>query len=158
MSADPPPAGDPSYGGPEFGDPPPISIPPPRPVLLAAVLVLLEAVGLLALAVATLVSGLTEDIAIGRTLAQFAYYVVLAALLVLCAGAVLRGRRWGRTPCLVVQVVLVLIGVWMVAPSGQYGWGITLIALGGVTAYLLVNKPASAWINRFPLPFAEPDR
>ena len=95
---------------------------------------------------------------IGRTLAQFAYYIVLAALLVLCASAVLRGRRWGRTPCLVVQVVLVLIGVWMVAPSGQYGWGITLIALGGVTAYLLVNKPASAWINRFPLPFAEPDQ
>ena len=61
---------------------PPISIPPPRPVVLAAVLVLVEAGGLLALAVATLVSGLTEDIAIGRTLAQFAYYVVLSALLV----------------------------------------------------------------------------
>ena len=127
-------------------------------MFLAAAAVLVEAVGLLALAIATLVSGLTEDIAIGRTLAQTAYYVVLSALLVLCAGAVLRGRRWGRTPCLVVQVVLVLIGVWMVAPSGQYGWGITLIALGGVTAYLLVNKPASAWINRFPLPFAGPDQ
>ena len=158
MSADQPPAGDPSYGGPEFGDPPPISIPPPRPVFLAAVLVLVEAVGLLALAVATLVSGLTEDIAIGRTLAQFAYYVVLAALLVLCAGAVLRGRRWGRTPCLVVQVVLVAIGVWLVAPSAQFGWGIGLILLGGITGYLLVSRPANEWINRFPLPFSGPDQ
>ena len=158
MPADQPQFGDPRYRDGEFGDAPPISIPPPRSVAVAAALVLLEGVGLLALAVATLVSGLTENIVIGRTLAQFAYYIVLAALLVLCASAVLRGRRWGRTPCLVVQVVLVLIGVWMVAPSGQYGWGITLIALGGVTAYLLVNKPASAWINRFPLPFAEPDR
>ncbi len=70
----------------------------------------------------------------------------------------LRGRRWGRTPCLVVQIVLVLIGVWLVAPSGQFGWGIALIVLGGVTGYLLVSKPANAWINRFPLPFAEPDR
>ena len=162
MPADQPQFGDPRYRDGEFGDPhsaaPPISIPPPRSVVVAAALVLLEGVGLLALAVATLVSGLTENIAIGRTLAQFAYYIVLAALLVLCASAVLRGRRWGRTPCLVAQVVLVLIGVWMVAPSGQYGWGITLIALGGVTAYLLVNKPASAWINRFPLPFAGPDQ
>jgi uncharacterized membrane protein YhhN len=104
------------------------------------------------------VSGLTEDIAIGRTLAQTAYYVVLSALLVLCAGAVLRGRRWGRTPCLVVQVVLVLIGVWLVAPSGQYGWGIGLILLGGITGYLLLSKPANEWISRFPLPFSEPDQ
>src|SRR4029077_1252462 len=106
MSADQPQAGDPddrapAYPGPEFDEPPPISIPPPRPVVLAAVLVLVEAGGVVALAVATLVSGLTEDIAIGRTLAQFAYYVVLSALLVVCATALLRGRRWGRTPCLV---------------------------------------------------------
>jgi drug/metabolite transporter superfamily protein YnfA len=168
MPADQPKAGDPAYrghsyrepssGDPEFYEPLPISIPPPRPVRIAAVLVLVEALGLLALAVATLVSGLTEDIAIGRTFAQFGYYVVLAALLVLCASAVLRGRRWGRTPCLVVQVVLVAIGVWMVAPSGQYGWGIGVIALGAVTGYLLVSRPANEWINRFPLPFAEPDQ
>ncbi len=152
------PADRPQFGDPRFDEPPPISIPPPRSVQVAAVLVLAQGVGLMALAVATLVSGLTENIAIGRTLAQFAYYVVLAALLVLCASAVLRGRRWGRTPCLVVQVVLVAIGVWMVAPSGQFGWGIGLILLGGCTGYLLLGKPANEWINRFPLPFAEPDQ
>ena len=75
----------------------------------------------------------------------------------------LRGRRWGRTPCLITQIVLVLIGVWLIAPSGQYAWGIGLIALGGVAGYLLVSKPANAWISRFPLPFcrcsrAEPDQ
>ena len=121
-------------------------------------LVLVEAVGLLLLAGTTLVSGLTEDIAVGRTLAQTAYYVVLAALLALCASAVLRGRRWGRTPCLMTQIVLVLIGVWLIAPSGQYAWGIGLIAMAGVAGYLLVSKPANAWINRFPLPFSEPDQ
>jgi hypothetical protein len=125
-------------------------------VQVAAVLVLVEGVGLVALAVATLVSGLTENIAIGRTLAQFGYYIVLAALLAVCASAVLRGRRWGRTPCLVVQVVLVAIGVWLVAPSAQFGWGIGLILLGGITGYLLVSKPANEWINRFPLPFSGP--
>ena len=139
----------------QYSDPPPVSIPPPRPVVVAAVLVLVEAAGLLLLAGATLVSGLTEDIAVGRTLAQTAYYAVLAALLVLCASAVLRGRRWGRTPCLITQIVLVLIGVWLIAPSGQYAWGIGLIALAGVAGFLLVSKPANAWISRFPLPFAE---
>ena len=135
-------------------DPPPITIPPPRPVQIAGILVLLEAVGLLVLAGATLVSGLTEDIAVGRTLAQTAYYVVLALALAACAGGVLRGRRWGRTPCLIVQIVLLAIGVWLIAPSGQIGWGIALIVIAGVTGYLLVSKPANAWINRFPLPFS----
>ncbi|MET0863207.1 MAG: hypothetical protein ABWZ98_02620 [Nakamurella sp.] len=135
-------------------DPPPISIPPPRPVQLAGFLVLLEALGLLVLAGTTLVSGLTEDIAVGRTLAQTGYYIVLALAVAACASGLLRGRRWGRTPCLVLQVVLVAIGIWLIAPSGQFGWGIALIVLGGVTGYLLVSKPATAWINQFPLPFA----
>jgi drug/metabolite transporter superfamily protein YnfA len=127
-------------------------------VVIAGILVLLEGVGLLVLAVATLFSGLSEGIAIGRTLAQTGYYVVLALLLAACANGVLRGRRWGRTPCLVAQVVLVLIGVWLIAPSGRYLWGASLIVLAGITGYLLVSRPANAWINRFPLPFAEPDR
>jgi len=123
-------------------------------VQVAGVLVLLEAVGLFVLAGSTLVSGLTEDIAVGRTLAQTAYYVALALALAACASGVLRGRRWGRTPCLIVQVMLVAIGVWLIAPSGQFGWGIALVVVGGVTGYLLVSKPANTWINRFPLPFA----
>jgi len=123
-------------------------------VQVAGVLVLLEAVGLFVLAGSTLVSGLTEDIAVGRTLAQTAYYVALALALAACASGVLRGRRWGRTPCLIVQVMLVAIGVWLIAPSGQFGWGIALVVVGGVTGYLLVSRPANTWINRFPIPFA----
>jgi hypothetical protein len=136
-------------------DPRPNSIPTPRPVVVAALLVFLEAAGLLLLSVATLVSGLTENIAIGRTFAQFLYYVVLALLLAICANALVHGRRWGRTPCLVAQVVLAAVGVWLIAPSGQYVWGIALLALGGVTGYLLLSRPANAWISSFPLPFAE---
>lgn len=139
-------------------DPPANAIPPPRPVVVGAVLVLLEAFGLLVLAGTNLVSGLSEGIAVGRTLAQVAYYVVLALLLAACAGGLLRGRRWGRTPCLVAQLVLLAIGVWLIAPSGQLGWGGALVVLAGVTGFLLLSRPANAWINRFPLPFAEPDR
>ena len=139
-------------------DPPPISIPPPRPVVVAALLVFLEGVGLLVLAGATLLSGLSEGISVGRTLAQVLYYVVLALLLGVCANGVLRGRRWGRTPCLVAQFVLLAIGVWLIAPSGQYGWGIGLVAVSGVTGYLLLSRAANAWVNLFPLPFSGPDQ
>jgi hypothetical protein len=103
-------------------------------------------------------SGISSDSPIGRNLAQGAYYLVLALLLLACASGVLRGRRWGRTPSLIAQIVVVAIGVWLVAPSGQFGWGIALIVLGGLTGYLLVSKPANAWIDQFPLPFAEPDQ
>jgi hypothetical protein len=46
----------------------------------------------------------------------------------------------------------------LVAPSGQFGWGIGLILLGGLTGYLLLSRPANEWINRFPLPFSGPDQ
>lgn len=139
-------------------DPPPISIPPPRPVVVAAVLVLIEAAGLVVLAGTNLVSGLSEGLAVGRTLAQVAYYLVLAAALAFCATGLLRGRRWARTPSLVAQVVVLAIGVWLIAPSGQYVWGPLLVAVGGTGAALLLSRPANAWISRFPLPFAGPDR
>jgi len=139
-------------------DPPPISIPPPRSVRIAAGLVLLEALGLVVLAVLNLVSGLSEAASIGRTLAQVAYYLVIAAALVLCASGLLRGRRWARTPSLVAQLVVFAVGIWLVAPSGQLVGGPLLVLTGAAGAVLLLSRPANAWINRFPLPFAEPDR
>ena len=84
--------------------------------------------------------------------------MVLAALLALCASAVLRGRRWGRTPCLVVQIVLVADRRLAGRPERAVRLGDRVDRLGGVAGYLLVSKPANAWINRFPLPFAEPDQ
>lgn len=142
-------------------DPPPISIPPPHTVRIAAVLVLLEAFGLVVLGGVNLVSGLTDPtagISVGRTLAQVAYYLVLAAALALCASGLLRGRRWARTPSLVAQLVVLAVGVWLIAPSGQLVWGPLLVLVGLTGAVLLLSRPANVWINRFPLPFAEPDR
>jgi hypothetical protein len=105
-----------------------------------------------------LVSGLAEGLSVGRTLAQVAYYLVLAAGLAFCAAGLLRGRRWARTPSLVAQVVVFAIGVWLIAPSGQYLWGPLLVLTGAAGAGLLLSRPANAWISRFPLPFAGPDR
>ncbi len=140
-------------------DPPPITIPPPRPVAVAALLVLVEAVGVLVLAGVTVFSGLVAGAPFGQVAAQGMYYLVISVLLAACGTAVLRGRRWGRTPSLLTQIVLIAIGIWLITPSGQVAWGIILMLVGAVTGGLLVSRPANEWINRFPAPFApEPDR
>ena len=140
-------------------DPPPITIPPPPPVALAGLLVLMEAFGVLVLAGFTVVAGLVAGAPFGQVAAQGMYYLVIAALIAACGTAVLRGRRWGRTPSLLTQIVMIAIGIWLIAPSGQLIWGILLILIGGATGGLLVSRPANEWISQFPAPFApEPDR
>jgi hypothetical protein len=143
----------------EAADPPPITIPPPGPVRLAGVLVGLEAVGLLVLAALNLISGLRHHSAVGQLLAQIAYFVVLALFLAAIAAALLKGRRWGRTPAIVVQILTAAIGIWLAFPSSPPAWGIGLIVLAVVFGALLFGRAGTAWINEFPSLFGpEPDR
>jgi hypothetical protein len=114
------------------------------------VLICLEAVGVVVLAVVIVVSGLVNSAAIGQLLAQGAYYIVFAAAMAVCGIALLQGRRWGRTPTIVIQILLLAVGYWMAVPSGRPGWGIALIIVGVVTGGLLVTGPANHWISRFP--------
>lgn len=123
-------------------------------------LVLVEAAGLVVLAVAGVISGWgAAQTSVGRLAAQTGYYLVLAVLVGACAVALLQGRRWGRTPALLVQVVMVAIGVWLIVPSGRWFWGPAVIALGVATGAHLLSRSANAWIERFPTPFGpEPGR
>jgi hypothetical protein len=141
-------------------DPPPLRIPPPDTVRRAAFLVLVEAAGLLVLSVAGVVSGWNApETSLGRLAAQTGYYVVLAVLVGACALALLDGRRWGRTPALLLQVVMIAIGVWLIAPSGRWFWGPVVIAFGVAAGSQLLSRSANAWIEKFPTPFGpEPGR
>lgn len=137
----------------------PTTNPAPTPVKVSGALLCAEALGILALAVVTLVSGLGNDARIGQLIGQFLYFVVLAALVALVGSGLIRSKRWARTPAIVAQLVAVAIGVWMVAPSGRIGWGLGLIVLGATTGGLLLTPAANAWIKRFPPLFGpEPDR
>jgi hypothetical protein len=137
--------------------PGPVIIPPPTPVRVSGLLAVLQGVGVLVLAVLILVSGLRNSAAIGQLLAQFAYYVVLAAAVAFCGSALLRGRRWGRTPVIVLQIVLGAVGYWLAVPSGHPVQGFALILLAIVTGGLLLTGPANDWIKRFPPMFGGPE-
>lgn len=125
----------------------------------AGVLICVQAVALVIFAVLVVISGLKNSAATGQLLAQGAYYVVFAAAMTVCGMALIKGRRWGRTPTIVVQIVLAAIGYYLAVPSGRVGWGVALIVIALVTGGLLVTKPANEWINRFPALFGpEPDQ
>jgi hypothetical protein len=123
-------------------------------VQAAGVLICLEAVGVLVLTVMIVLSGFRNDARTGQLLGQAAFFVVCAAAMVVCGLSLISGRRWGRSPTIVVQVVVAATGYYLAVPSGRLGWGLALFVLAVVTGGLLLTKPANDWISRFPHPFA----
>lgn len=113
-------------------------------------LVGLQGLGLLVFAVVTVISGAGSNAAIGEMLAQAGYFVILAVLLAAVAAALIKGRRWGRTPAIVIQMLAAAIGVWLAVPSGQWPWGVALMLVAIATGGLLLSPPANDWISRFP--------
>lgn len=136
--------------GADPGDPPPVAIPPPTEVKAAAALVLAEAAALVVIGVLTGISGFGNAANTGQLLGQVAYYLVLAAGFAWVATALLRGRRWGRTPALVIQIITLGVGFYLAVPSGRPGWGIAVALVGIGAGWLLLSRPATAWISRFP--------
>ena len=120
---------------------------------VAGLLVALEGVGVLVWAGLSVASGIAHQARGGQLAAQCGYFVVLALLLGLVASGLMRGRRWGRSPALVAQVVVIAIGVWLAVPSGRWAWAVVLVLVGAGTLALLVTPPANAWIRQFPRPF-----
>ncbi len=126
----------------------------PAQVRASGLLVVLQSVGVVVLAVAIAVSGFGHAAAVGQLLGQTAYYLVLAALAAVCGWALLTGRRWGRTPVIVMQIIIGAIGYWMAVPSGRPVLGVALILLALLTGGLLLTRSANSWITELPPPTA----
>jgi peptidoglycan/LPS O-acetylase OafA/YrhL len=132
----------------EYVDPPPISIPPPPPVRWAAIVAALQAVGVLV--VATLVIAARRDADLKWSLATAAYFVVLALLMGAVSRGLLRGRRWARTPAIVLELIFGLVGFYLAVPSAQLLPGLAVLAIGVGALVLLLSKAANDWIRSFP--------
>jgi hypothetical protein len=117
----------------------------PGPVRVAGALVCAQ--GLLGLvfvvALVWRVVGGTERA--GNVLGEAGYFLVLsAAVLAVGAGLVL-GRRWARTPAIVVQLLLLGVAWYTAGPSGRPEYGIPVAAVCLVTAGLLFSPAARTW-------------
>lgn len=129
-------------------DPPPISIPPPSAVRLAAWVALGQAV--LVVVVAAVVILARQDADLKWALATASYFVVLAVLIAAVGRGLLLGRRWARTPAIVIELIFALVGFYLAVPSGQVLPGVAMIVIGVAAVGMLLSKAANDWIRRFP--------
>ena len=115
---------------------------PDRPnsaIRLAAGLVALEAVGLIALAVAEIVNIDWDHPAAGVT--QAVFFLLYAAGLALCARGLLRLSSWTRGPIVVAQ--LIELGVAWSFRGGETTWVTVLLAIPAVIVLAVMFAPAT---------------
>ncbi len=119
---------------------------------MAGVLLAVQALGVVVLAVMIAVSGFRDSAAVAQLLAQVAFFLVVAAGLAACGYALFCGRRWGRSPGIVVQVIALAVGYWLTAPSGRLGPGLAVVGYALITGGLLLTPAANRWASQFALP------
>ncbi len=138
-------------------DPGPISIAPPPVLRIAAWIGAAQAVGVLVVAVVVITG--RRDADLKWALATAAYFVVLALLMAAVSRGLLKGRRWARTPAIVLELIFALVGYYLAFPSGQLLPGLGVLLVGAGTLALLISKPSNDWISGFPSLFGPgPDR
>jgi len=117
-------------------------------VKIAGVMLVAQTVGMLVLAAVIVLSRHETDLK--WVVATCSYFLLLSAFMGAAGNGLLRGRRWARSPGLVVQILILAVGFYLAFPSGQPTQGIALMVLGLVTGALLVSRQATEWITSFP--------
>lgn len=121
--------------------------PAPRQVRLAGALTALPGLAMLVFGVLLAVNAGDDPVmAAGNVAAEIAYYVVLAAGVLVCAVALLLGKTWARSPSLVVNLVVIGVGWYATGPSGQPGFGVPVMLVGLAVVVLLFREPSRAWV------------
>jgi hypothetical protein len=116
--------------------------PTPRTVLGLAVVELIEAGGILLAAIlAGVATGSGKSYQLGSGVAITVIGVGVAIALALVARGLRSGRRWARTPTLLTQLFVGIVGIYL-TQSGRYDWGIPALALAA-GGFALLLAPAS---------------
>jgi hypothetical protein len=108
-------------------------------------------------AVATVLAGL-DTIAgrayqLGSGIALTVIGLVTAAVLAAVAVGLARARRWSRTPALLTQIFVGIVGIYLVQ-GNRYEWGVPSLVLAatGLTALLLPASLRALTGDREPRP------
>ncbi|MQA34834.1 hypothetical protein [Modestobacter roseus] len=124
--------------------------PAPRAVRWAALVVAVEAAGLIALALLLLFLTVAGDPdSVSRALAEVVYVGLGAGLLSAAAVGLWRVSGWSRGPVIVLQLLLGVIGYTAAFQADQPLLGVPLLALVGLELYLLATPEARlAFLDR----------
>ncbi|MQA10343.1 MAG: hypothetical protein GEU98_17665 [Pseudonocardiaceae bacterium] len=80
-----------------------------------------------------------------NVLGEAAYFAVLTAGVLACGIGLLLGKRWARSPAVVVQILLVGVGWYALGPSGRPEIGVPLMVFCAVPLVLVFTASARAW-------------
>lgn len=118
-------------------------------IRLAALVVLIQAAGLLAGAVFTGVQtalGRADDV--GRALSDTGFALGGAVLLTVLARAIARLVAAARTPLVVLELLALPIGYSLAFPSDRPGWGAVVLVSALAVLGLLLTPAARAQLQR----------
>ncbi|PPK69856.1 hypothetical protein V5P93_006504 [Actinokineospora auranticolor] len=118
----------------------------PRTVLAAGALVGVQGLTALVFTVMLLVRGLSGESELGNNVfGEAAYFAVLAAGVLACAGGLLIGKTWARSPSVVVQLLLLGVAWYAIGPSGRPEYGVPVAVLCVIVLVLLFRSSTTVW-------------
>jgi hypothetical protein len=122
---------------------------PPGPIRVAVVLIVLEALALVAAAVVLVVKTITGDPNdIWRALLGAAFAVAGAAALAFGARALQRLRPAARSPIVVLQLLALPVSYSLWFQAGRVGYGAPIMIAALAVLFLLFTPPARAALDR----------
>jgi hypothetical protein len=126
----------------------------PTAVRVAGVLTALQGLAGIAFAVALVVRAFGGAESTGKVLGEAGYFTVVCGGVLASGIGLVLGKRWARTPSIVVQLLLLGVAWYMYGPSGQQLIGSLIGLYVVVVIALLFTNPVRRWT----LGIDEPDQ
>lgn len=135
-----------SGGGVRRGEPTVATEDAPKQVRIAGGVVGLEGLAGLAFAVALVVRGLTVTATPGvNPFGMAGYFAVLGAGVLASGIGLLLGHRWGRTPAVVMQLLLIGTAWYAIDGASRWAIGVPVAVVCVAVLVLLFAGPSRAW-------------
>jgi hypothetical protein len=124
---------------------------PPRPLIVACVIIALESLGLLVAAAILLIKTATgSPDSLGRALLDAAFALAGALVLGFGARGLLHLRPAARSPVLLLQLLAVPVAYVLVFQADRVAYGGPILIAALAVAYLLFTPPAREALDREP--------
>lgn len=120
--------------------------PAPREVRVAGIIGLVPGLTLLVVGVVLLVGALGGESVLPGIYAQVAVFLLLGSGAIACAGGLVLGRTWARSPVVVIALMMLGMGWYATGPSDKAVYGVPVLIAAVTVLVLLFRRPARAWV------------